>query len=191
MRGAATAAYAAAALHLVAAAVLVLVLSGGLPPHSDGERQQFMQANRAAWIAGWTIWQLTALSLAYVFARLRRVIPFAIVAVAATIDISCEVVYAYVLPNAASFAAIDRALEILIGGVANGLYTIGLAVLIADRSLPRHLRVLAVPVIAAGVALSAGSFAHLPRVSVVASAILFPLFTLWLIIAGRWLQRSG
>ena len=81
----------------------------------------------------------------------------------------------------------------LIGYAANGLYTVALVLLVIAgwRVLPRLSLALAGPAAAAGFALALASLQHNPRLELITSAILFPLFTLWVIVIGVWLRRSG
>ena len=58
------------------------------------------------------------------------------------------------------------------------------------RQLPKPALALAGPVAASGFALALASLAHDARLELITSAILFPLFTLWVIVVGLWLRRS-
>lgn len=193
-------AFFAAATHVAAALGMLVLLRRGLPGFPEDERLAYIAAHRAAWIGGWMLWQLAAVSLIAFYAvlalRFRGPLSFTAMGVAAAgiaLDIACESRYMAVLPELRgdAFAALDRELEVLIGYGANGLYTVALLLLVIAgwRELPRLARVIAVPVIAAGFALAIASLQHDPQLETITSAILFPLFTLWIVIVGVWLRR--
>ena len=195
------AAWVAAITHILASFAMLLLLRRGLPGFPDEERLAYIASHRAAWIGGWMLWQLAAISLIGFYGalalRFRGVLAVAAMGVASAglaIDLICETRYIGVLPElrGAAFTALDRDLEVLIGYAANGLYTVALVLLVAAgwRELPRVARWLAPPVAACGFVLCAASLAHDPRLETVSSAILFPLFTLWIFVVGLWLRKS-
>jgi hypothetical protein len=196
-----TAAWLAAATHIVASFAMLLLLRRGLPGFSDEARLAYIASHRLAWIGGWILWQFAAISLIGFYGvlalRFRGVLSVAAIGVATAglaIDFICETRYIGMLPElrGTAFTMLDRELEVLIGYAANGLYTValGLLVIAGWRELPRVARVLAVPVIASGFMLCAASLAHDARLETITSAILFPLFTLWILVVGLWLRRS-
>lgn len=91
-----------------------------------------------------------------------------------------------------AFARLDRELEVLIGYGANGLYTLALILLVLAgwQVLPKTALALAGPVAAAGVALALASLQGSARLETITSAILFPLFTLWLVVIALWMRKS-
>jgi hypothetical protein len=180
---------------------MLLLLRRGLPGFTDDERLVYIATHRVAWIGGWMLWQLAAISLIAFYGvlamRFRGVLSLTAMTVTAAgiaIDISCETRYIGVLPElrGAAFTLLDRELEVLIGYAANGLYTVALVLLaIAGwRELPRAARLLAPAVVASGFVLCAASLAHDARLEMISSAILFPLFTLWILVVGLWLRKS-
>jgi len=194
-------AWAAAATHVAAAFGMLVLLRRGLPGFPEGERLAWMHAHPAAWLGGWMLWHLAALSLLAFYAvlalRFRGALSVTAMCAAAagvSLDIACESRYMAVLPELTgdAFAALDRDLEVLIGYGANGLYTVALVLLVFAgwRELPKSALALAVPVILAGFALALASLRHDPRLEMITSAILFPLFTLWIVLVGFWLRRS-
>lgn len=200
MRASSTAWF-AAATHVVASAAMLLLLREGLPGFPEEQRIAYMAAHRTAWTIGWLSWQLAAISLMAFYAavamRVGGVLSIAAMCVAAaglSIDIASEARYIGVLPElrGAAFASLDRELEVLIGYAANGLYTVAMMLLVFAgwRLLPRIALVLAAPVIASGFALAFASLQHDARLETITSAILFPLFTLWIVVIGVWLRRS-
>ena len=194
-------AFIAAASHVVASFAMLLLLRRGLPGFPDDDRIAYMASHRAAWIGGWLVWQVAAVSLLAFYAvlalRFRGVLSVTAMVVAAggiAIDFACEVRYMGVMPDmrGAEFSALDRELEVLIGYGANGLYTLAMVLLVVAgaRLLPRSAVMLAGPVTACGVALAVASLTHDAGLETIASAILFPLFTVWLVMVGLWLRRS-
>jgi hypothetical protein len=194
-------AWAAAATHVVASVAMLLLLRRGLPGFPEEERLAYIAANRAAWMFGWFLWQVAAVSLIAFYAtlalRFRGVLSITAMTVAAagvSLDIACESRYMAVLPElrGEAFAVLDRELEVLIGYGANGLYTLALILLVVAgwRVLPKTALALAGPVAAAGVALALASLRGDPRLETITSAILFPLFTLWLIVVALWMRKS-
>jgi hypothetical protein len=194
-------AWLAAATHVVAAAGMLFLLRRGLPGFPEEERLAYIATHRAAWLGGWLVWQLAAVSLMAFYGmlalRLRGVLSVTAMACAAaglSLDFACESRYMGVLPDLRgdAFVALDRELEVLIGYGANGLYTIALVLLaIAGwRVLPKSALALAGPVAASGFALALASLFHDPRLETVTSAILFPLFTLFLVVIALWLRNE-
>jgi hypothetical protein len=201
MQRASTFAWLAAMTHIVASCAMLLLLRRGLPGFADDERLAYMASHRAAWIGGWMLWQVAAISLigfygvlALRFRGVLSVMAMGVATAGLAIDFVCETRYIGVLPElrGAAFAALDRELEVLIGYAANGLYTVALVLLVVAgwRELPRLALVLAVPVVGSGFALAAASLAHDARLETAFSAILFPLFTLWIVVVGIWLRKS-
>ena len=180
---------------------MLLLLRRGLPGFPEEERLAYMAANRFAWLGGWFLWQVAAVSLIAFYAalalRLRGVLSITAIGAATAglgLDIACEARYMAVLPElrGEAFARLDRELEVLIGYGANGLYTVALLLLVAAgwRVLPKAALALAGPVAASGVALALASLRGDPRLETITSAFLFPLFTLWVIVIGLWMRKS-
>lgn len=195
-------AWLAATTHIVASFAMLLLLRRGLPGFADEDRLAYIASHRAAWIGGWMLWQIAAISLlafygvlALRFRGILSVVAMGVATAGLAIDFICETRYIGVLPDlrGAAFAALDRELEVLIGYAANGLYTVALVLLVIAgwRELPRVARVLAAPVVASGFVLCAASLAHDARLETATSAILFPLFTLWIFVVGYWLRKNG
>jgi hypothetical protein len=195
------AAWLAATTHIVASFAMLLLLRRGLPGFSDDERLAYVASHRLAWIGGWMLWQVAAISLigfygvlALRFRGILSVVAMGVATAGLAIDFICETRYIGVLPelHGAAFAALDRELEVLIGYAANGLYTVALVLLVIAgwRELPRVALALAGPVAASGFALALASLAHNARLETITSAILFPLFTLWIFVVGIWLRKS-
>ena len=80
----------------------------------------------------------------------------------------------------------------LIGYGANGLYTVALVLLVIAgwRVLPKLALALAGPVAASGFALALASLWHDARLETITSAILFPLFTLFIVVIALWLRKD-
>lgn len=195
------AAWIAATTHIVASFAMLLLLRRGLPGFADEERLAYIASHRTAWMLGWMLWQVAAISLigfygvlALRFRGVLSVVAMGTATAGLAIDFICETQYMGVLPElrGAAFTALDRELEVLIGYAANGLYTVALVLLVVAgwRELPKVALALAGPVAASGFALALASMAHNARLETITSAILFPLFTLWIIVVGLWLRRS-
>ncbi|HUR83058.1 MAG TPA: hypothetical protein VM733_20035 [Thermoanaerobaculia bacterium] len=194
-------AWLAAATHVVASAAMLLLLRRGLPGFAEEERLAYIASHRAAWMCGWFLWQLAAVSLIAFYAtlamRFNGVLSITAMCAAAagiSMDIACESRYMAVLPQLRGddFARLDRELEVLIGYGANGLYTLALILLVVAgwRVLPKAALALAGPVSASGVALALASLQGSARLEIITSAILFPLFTLWLVVIALWMRKS-
>jgi hypothetical protein len=195
------AAWLAATAHIVASFAMLLLLWRGLPGFSDDERLAYIASHRMAWIGGWMLWQVAAISLigfygvlALRFRGILSIVAMGVATAGLAIDFICETRYIGVLPElrGAAFAALDRELEVLIGYAANGLYTVALVLLVIAgwRELPRVALALAGPVAASGFALALASLAHNARLETITAAVLFPLFTLWIFVVGYWLRKS-
>lgn len=180
---------------------MLFLLRRGLPGFPEEERLAYIATHRAAWLGGWLVWQLAAVSLMGFYGvlalRLRGVLSVAAMACAAaglSLDIACESRYMGVLPElrGEAFAALDRELEVLIGYGANGLYTVALVLLVIAgwRVLPKSALVLFGPVAASGFALAIVSLLHDARMETITSAILFPLFTLFIVVIALWLRNE-
>jgi hypothetical protein len=181
----------------VAAVVMLVALRQGLPPNSDETRLAFIRAHPIAWTAGWICWSLAAVTLVAIVIvlarRARTIIPIVLVLAGAAFDITSEARYVLEMPDTAgpAFRALDRNLEIAIGGIANGLYTLAIALLVLKMpQLPRRVKLISIPVVLAGFFLAIASFVHHPIGEIVSSAVLFPAFILWSWDVGRWLQRG-
>jgi hypothetical protein len=194
-------AWLAAATHVVASAAMLVLLREGLPGFDESHRVAYLASHRAAWIGGWLTWQLAVLSLIafYAVLALRFGGALSLTAMSAAtagmaIDLATQMRYIAILPDLRgdAFIHLDRELEVLTGYAANGLYTVGFALLVlaGRRALPKSAVVLAVPVTLSGFALAAAALLHDPRLETLTSAILFPLFTLWIILIALWLRKS-
>lgn len=194
-------AWLAAATHIVASAAMLLFLRDGLPGTSDDARLAYIASHRAAWMSGWLLWQLAAVSLIAFYAvlalRFRGPLSAAAMAIGAaglSLDIASESRYMDVLPalRGEAFAALDRELEVLIGYGANGLYTLAFVLLaIAGwRAIPATARIMTWPVALSGFALAGASLQHNPAMETATSALLFPLFTFWIVVIALWLKKE-
>ena len=197
---ASTIAWLAAATHIVASAAMLFLLREGLPGFDEAHRVAYLQSHRLEWTGGWMTWQLAVLSLIALYSALtiRFEGTLALTGLAAgiagmAIDLATQMRYIAILPRlrGEAFALLDRELEMLTGYAANGLYTVGFALIVIAgwRSTPVFANVLAVPVTLSGFALSAAALMHDARLEMITSAILFPLFTLWIIVIALWLRK--
>lgn len=202
---AARVAYVTAALNLAAALLMLLALKPGLPVSGSlpADRVAFIEGNTALWWAGWLVWHAAALSLVLFFlvlaGRFRGRAPVlsaaavvvSVVGLAA--DLSAEAIYMGVVPQLRGdeFRLAEIVGGILTGYLGNGLYTVAGILLTwsGARDLPRSVLILAVPVWGAGLCLSAASLMHSASGQLWSTAILMPLFVLWTVMVGRWLNR--
>ena len=56
-------AWLAATTHIIASCAMLWLLWRGLPGFPDDERLAYIASHRAAWIGGWMLWQVAAISL--------------------------------------------------------------------------------------------------------------------------------
>ncbi len=194
-------AWLAAATHVIASFAMLLMLRGGLPGVAEEERLAYMQAHPALWTAGWLTWHLAVISLiafnvvlALRFRGVASITAVALTTAGAAIDLPTQARYIGILPSlrGEAFAALDRELEVLTGYAANGLYTLAFVLLVVAgwRELPRLALVLAIPVAASGFALSIAALLHDAQLELLTSAVLFPVFTLWIIVVALWLRKD-
>ena len=191
----------AAAAHFVAAAAMLLFLREGLPGFPEEQRLAYMNAHPAAWMGGWVLWHIAAISLIALYValalRFRNVLSITAVSAATAglaLDIACEAKYIGILPQLRGdeFARLDRELEVLIGYAANGLYTAAFVMLVIAgwRVLPKLALVLAGPVAGSGIALALASLRHDPRLQTITSALLFISLIAWMVVVARWLRSA-
>lgn len=194
-------AWLAAATHIVATIASLTLLRGGLPGIPDEARAAWLRAHGAAWTAGWLSWHLAVLSLIALLVVLAMRFPDALsitgvafTVVGAGIDLSTQSRYIAVLPtlDGAAFTALDHELEVLTGYAANGLYTLGIVLIViaGRRVLPRSVVLLTWPVALSGLGLSVAALLHNWRLGFVTAGVLFPVFTLWTVLVALWLRKS-
>jgi hypothetical protein len=189
----------AAGAHLAASAAMLFVLRGGLPGFAEEQRLAVMQS--AGWGFGWLLWHIAAISLVALYGvlalRFKGILSITAMAAATAglaLDLTCEAKYIGVLPQlrGEEFARLDRELEVLIGYAANGLYTVGFALLVIAgwRVLPKLALALSGVVTGAGVALALASLRANARAETIASAILFSALIVWIALIARWLRNE-
>jgi len=167
-------AYVCALVHAIATLLMATILAPGL---TGAHRDAYVASHHLAWTASWIVWQFAAITLVALYAVFSRNAAI-IGAIGACIDITSE--WRYILDGP------SRTLDVAIGGFANGLYSLGLLVLLLSRrNLPRALQWAGAFMVLAGFTLSAGSFIGNQRIEIAATAILFPACIIWAIVAGR------
>src|SRR5436309_7664807 len=124
------AAWLALVIHGVAALAMALVLREGLATNPDAAaRLRFVIGHRALWTAAWLCWNAAAVSILYFFAcfmwahRTAKV-AVVVVSVAVAVDLTAEMIAMTVCPearNPGAFVELSRIVELLSGGLANGL----------------------------------------------------------------------
>lgn len=196
------------AAHLLALAMLILVLRhGGLIEPDVVARGRYISAHPVAWSLGWSTWMLAAASLVGFYAwwgsRLTAqsvaLIAVLITAVGMFCDFGGESLLALLLverassggDSAALFAGVERAFVLLSAGAANGLYTLGGALLtLATPNLPAWVRAAMWGTWLAGAGMSvAAAFGSISGL-VISSAFLFPLMLVWMVWLGAAWRRA-
>jgi hypothetical protein len=185
--------YACAGLNLVAALVLVLVLRPGTEAVADmGSRLAYVVEHPVVWRAGWAVWIAAALSLLAFYcwwgSRLpsRRWALAAVLVAAAGLafDLTAEALMIGWLPQ--DFGSIAPIATILTGGLGNGLYTVAGAMLtLRTPALRPPFALLTWAVWGAGFGLSACTFAGFFPGAVACTAVLFVLFSPWVVLMAR------
>jgi hypothetical protein len=203
-RRAATVAYVAAGLNLVAAGAMFSILRPGLPVAGSQllDRVAYLGARTGFWWGGWLVWHAAAIALVAFYvalaatwsrhAPLLSTLALLCATAGLAADLSAEALYMGVAPRlrAEAFALCEDIAGIMTGYLANGLYTISgiLLTWAGARQLPRFLVALAVPLWASGLSLSAASLIHSASGQFWSTAILMPLFVIWTFLVGRWLS---
>lgn len=202
-----------AGVHLLAGAVMALVLRGGTEAEpSVAGRAAYILAHRLGWGLSWAVWMSAAAAVAGFYAWWAARVPSGRIAAAALVltgvgllcDLTGESLYAAWLPwvapdvlagaagAAERFAALQRAGTVLTGVGANGFYTLaGIALTLGTPSLDGRTRAFAFAVWAAGVALSVAAALGSTVGMVTSSALLFPAFSLLCVVVGRRLSRES
>lgn len=202
-RQAACAAYVAAGLNLAAALAMVLILQPGLPVEGSlhADRMTFVNLHPALWWSGWLVWHAAAIGLLAFYVGLAGrwghrsplLTTLALLCAAAGLaaDLGAETIYMTIAPrlDMDGFVIAESVAGILTGYLGNGLYTVAgiLLTWAGAGELPQPLLLLAVPVWAAGLSLSASSLVHSSWGQVWSTALLMPLIVLWTFLVGRWL----
>lgn len=176
-----------AASHLAAAIGTVLLLRGGSEAEPDPVRRAvYVMENSWAWRGGWILWMIAALTLIAFYAKWGSWIPNRAIGfgafVVAVPGLFCDFFGESLLISSRA----DRLASLLMGGAANGLYTLaGILLTVATPGLRGWLRALSWAVWASGVALTVFTVAGWPAGSVTASAILMVLFIPWVLMFGE------
>jgi hypothetical protein len=186
---------ACALVNLLAAAVLLLVLSPGLTVADLATRAAYVVDFALPWRLGWGIWIAAALTLVAFYgwwgARVRNstlaTVAIGIAVAGIACDVTAESLMIGWLP--ADFESTTRLATILTGGAANGLYTIaGIVLTLVTPFRSSGFRAWTWGVWVAGVLLSAFSLAGWITGIALSTAVLFILFCPWA-YAMRWQVR--
>ena len=191
--------------HLIAVAMLILVLRhGGLTEPDVAVRGQYIAAHSVAWTLGWATWMIAATSLVGFYAwwgsRLAAqnvaIVAVVISAIGMVCDFSGEALLALFLveraatvaDNVAAFASIERTFVLLSAGLSNGLYTLGgILLTMATPDLLAWIRAAMWGTWLAGIVMVFAANANWLGGMVVSTAVLFPLLILWTAWMGaRW-----
>ncbi len=191
--------------HLIAIAVLVLVLrQGGLTEPDAAVRGQYVAAHSTAWTIGWSTWMLAAATLVGFYAwwgsrlvaQTIAIVAVVITALGMVCDFSGESLLALLLveraatvgDNPAALSGVERAFTLLSAGAANGLYTVGgILLTLATPDLPARVRITMWGTWLAGAGMTVAAVFNSVGGMVVSSVVLFPLLLLWMAWMGaRW-----
>ncbi len=135
-------------LHVAGVVLAVVGMRPGTPIVAAAARAAYLATHPIGWSAGWVTWMLCALALLAFVAALRghgrrSDLALALVAAGAAVDLTCDTLYLTVLPAIAEregastlFLALERSLGAAGAVVANGLYSIAVAVLSLEAFPP-------------------------------------------------------
>lgn len=186
------AAWANAFVHVLGLMLAAAWMRPGTPAAPLLDRMVYLAARPLGWTAGWLVWIACAVALVGFMVLLARDLPSlwtrraaALALAGAILDITCDVVFVWVLPARATgsvseFVAFERRLNTVSLTGANGLYT--LAVLLATFALPRlwtTARALGILTFASGVLLGAAGLTGDPRHVMAGTALTIPFFLAW------------
>ena len=183
------------------AAMLLPLISTGLMSDGPEDRGRFIEDHRLMWVATWSVWALSALSMLLVFVAFRRayagtlmVLHAAVTgALAVLADLTGESMLIGVLPSAVDFddwevfLTFERAATMLCAGLANGLYTVAVLLLsmAAAGELPSFARLCACGIAVGGGALTVSAILDLEGGMMIAHIVLFPCLLGWLLGVTR------
>jgi hypothetical protein len=184
-------------LHVIGVAFALTTMMPGTPAASLPERIAYLGARPYGWTAGWLAWMACALSLLAFMVALARTFPSALTRAAAGItvagalvDLTCDATFAWVLParaagDVARFVVFERHLMFASLTVANGLYTIGIA--LATLGLPRGWRVvkgLGTLSVIGGIVLAVAGVGGGPAFAAVGTALSVGAYVAWVFAAS-------
>lgn len=202
------------AAHLLALAMLALVLRHGGPIEPDvAARASYIAAHPGAWTFGWATWMIAAVSLVGFYAwwggKLAETgradpaptppaIPLAatfICGLGMVCDFSGEGLMLLWMPERiaaqSAFGDVERAFTLLCAGAANGLYTLaGILLTCLTRDLPRWVCAAMWTTWLAGAVMTIAGIADSMLWISISSAILFPLLLVWTLWMALLWRRS-
>jgi hypothetical protein len=189
-------------LHVLGLVAAVVWMRPGTAAHPLASRMAYLATTPGGWRLGWCVWALCALTLLAFLGVLAASRPgpstqaaFSIACAAAAVDLTCDTLFAVVLPRAASagsaetFLLLERGINAASLTVANGLYSV--AVLVASRGVDvtgvaeARQRTLAVATFVAGLVLAAGGLTGDPRHVELATGPTLGLFMAWTLVVAR------
>ncbi len=180
-------------LHVLSAAVMLVVLRPGMEVvRSPEDRVAYITAHPVWWRLGWVLWMAAAASLIAFYgwwgSRLRRpsrgIPAFVIGSIGLCFDFAAEALYLGWLP-----AGLERVTwlgAMLSGGVANTLYCVaGVILTVHTRNLRVWPRLWTWAIWGSGLVLTWGTLTQQVPVMVAAIAVLMTLLCPWLFVVGR------
>jgi len=204
--------------HVAALVALALYLRPGTQIAGDATaRAKYVSAFLTPWTFGWATWMASAAALVGFYAwwgarstggspvpygsRRQTFIATAAVIIAAfgmVCDFAGEAslilrLVEYAASDLIAFAHIERQFTLLSAAAANGLYTVGgILLTLITTNLPRWVRWAMWITWAAGAAMTFAAFADFVPGLVISTAVLFPLFLVWVAWLGaRWSTVSS
>ena len=202
-----TAAWANVVLHVLGLVAAVLWMRPGTAVHPLAERMSYLATAPGGWRLGWSLWALCACALLAFLGLLAAARPgpatqaaFSIACAAAAVDLTCDTLFATVLPRAAAagfgetFLLLERGLNAASLTVANGLYSV--AVLVASRGVglagvaESRQRLLALATFLAGLVLAATGLTGDPHHVELATGPTLGLFMAWTLVVA-WGARTA
>ena len=200
-------AYTAAGLHVFAALSSVFLLRAGLPSAwtTAGQRLDWVEMNRSAWLVGWIPWMLSGPCMVLLLLEMSRMwggnssgkTRFALTC--AVTGMVADLTGQMILilgpswvngMNSAYYSILERVSLWLMAMVGNGGYTIGfvLLVLAGKKVLPGFLSSLALLVGFAGLGMCVAVALDSSRGLVMANMVLLPSISIWTWMFGAWLR---
>jgi uncharacterized protein YqjF (DUF2071 family) len=201
-------------VHVVALTAVLFVLRFGIPPGPLAQRAAFVASNSLAWRIGWLLWLPASLALVLFLAAWSDVLEYkawgalavALTLAGAIIDWADEMFWIGLAPDlaarfssdafaAGAYALWDRAYIVMSIGLANGLYTLGGAILtllaFKTRGFPKWLAWSGALVWALSLVLSAAALVGDGAAVQIVSALVFVAFLPWIILVGYgWLAQG-
>jgi hypothetical protein len=195
-------------LHVVGLGLAAAFIRQGSPLLPLADRMTYLATRPIGWGMAWGVWAACAIAMVAFTAAVnsglgeqaaRRALLVAIVA--AAVDLTCDGLFAFLLPTLAavvdisrdSFYLAQRVINMVSLAVANGLYSVStlLLALAIRRFVARSTFTLGVVVFASGMALAAAGVMESPESVFFAAPVTIGLYCLWVLVVVRGLKIAG